>query len=117
MEPGAIQLEYVDAFGAAHRPPEETIRAIERARGWAAFAKASTGAAVTAALVAVTVTGFVLSLGPDGVRPLYAALYQSVFGFQAIRAPARFAVMVLFGLAGLAAIGVDELLRHGRLVR
>jgi 4-alpha-glucanotransferase len=31
MRPGEIQLEYVDAFGRAHRPPDETIRAIEGA--------------------------------------------------------------------------------------
>ena len=68
--------------------------------------------ATTLMLVAVTVAGFVLSLGPDGVRPLYAVLYERVFGFQAIRAPARFAVLVLFGLAGLAALGVDVLLRR-----
>src|SRR5262245_3463660 len=31
MRPGEIQLEYVDAFGDEHRPPHETIRAIEEA--------------------------------------------------------------------------------------
>jgi Protein of unknown function (DUF3108) len=57
------------------------------------------------------IAGVVLSLGPDGVRPLYAFLQHWVFGFQAIRAPARFAVMVTFGLAVLAAIGTRELVR------
>jgi hypothetical protein len=63
------------------------------------------------ALALIGATGFVFSLGPDGVRPLYALAHRVVFGFQAIRAPARFAVLVLFALAGLAAIGVRELAR------
>jgi hypothetical protein len=53
--------------------------------------------------------GFVLSLGPEGVRDVYAALQRFVFGFQAIRAPARFAVLVMFALTTLAAIGWREL--------
>ena len=56
------------------------------------------------------VLGFVLSLGPDGVRPLYAALHRFVFGFAVIRAPARFSVLVMFALSVLAAIAVRELL-------
>lgn len=64
---------------------------------------------LAAAAVATLVTGFVLSLGPDGVRPLYATLHAWVFGFQAIRAPARFGVLVGFALATLAAVGVREL--------
>ncbi len=42
---------------------------------------------------AVAVVGIVLSLGPDGIRPLYAALYRSVFGMSAVRAAARFSVL------------------------
>ncbi len=61
------------------------------------------------AMVAIALFGFVLSLGPDGIRPLYAAFHRFVFGFQAIRAPARFSVLVLFGLCTLAAIGLREL--------
>ena len=53
--------------------------------------------------------GYLLSLGPEGVRPLYAGLYHLVFGFHGIRAPARFAVLVLFGLAGLAGLGLARL--------
>ncbi|MEQ1757454.1 MAG: DUF3108 domain-containing protein [Vicinamibacterales bacterium] len=72
------------------------------------------------AMCVVTVTGLVLSLGPDGVRPLYAFLHRFVFGFQAIRAPARFAVLVMFGLSVLGAVGWRELSRHahglGRLL-
>ncbi len=64
---------------------------------------------LAAAATATLVAGFVLSLGPDGVRTLYATLHGWVFGFQAIRAPARFGVLVGFGLATLAAVGVREL--------
>jgi hypothetical protein len=64
---------------------------------------------LAAAAAATIVVGFVLSLGPDGVRAIYATLHGWVFGFQAIRAPARFGVLVAFGLATLAAIGAREL--------
>ncbi|MEO5824173.1 MAG: hypothetical protein ABIT71_27000, partial [Vicinamibacteraceae bacterium] len=64
---------------------------------------------LAAAASATLVTGFVLSLGPDGVRALYATLHAYVFGFQAIRAPARFVVLVVFGLATLAAIATREI--------
>lgn len=75
-------------------------------RGWRGDARPLVGAAA-----AMLATGFVLSLGPDGVRPLYATLHQVVFGFQAIRAPARFAVLVQFALALLAALGWREMSR------
>jgi hypothetical protein len=58
------------------------------------------------AMVLVAVTGFVLSLGPEGVRPLYAFAYHYVFGFQAIRAPSRFGVLVAAAAAVLAALAV-----------
>ncbi len=59
---------------------------------------------------ALTLVGFVLSFGPEGVRPLYAWLYDNVYGFQAIRAPARFAVIAMLGLALLAALGMRSLI-------
>jgi hypothetical protein len=61
------------------------------------------------AMGAVGAIGFVLSLGPDGVRPLYAAAHRFVFGFAVIRAPARFSVLVIFAFSALAAIAVREL--------
>ena len=61
------------------------------------------------AMVAIVVFGFVFSLGPDGARGIYAAFHRFVFGFAAIRAPARFSVLVIFGLSVLAAIGLGEL--------
>jgi len=67
--------------------------------------------------LAIAAAGFGLSLGPDGVRPVYAWLHEHVFGFQAIRAPARFAILVAFGAAVLAALGVAALaIRRPRAV-
>lgn len=63
-------------------------------------------AAIALALVAIV--GFVLSLGPDGTRRLYSALYNGLFGFHAIRAPARFSVLMLFGLSGLGALALEK---------
>ena len=61
----------------------------------------------TAAVYAtLTVVGIVLSLGPDGIRPLYVALHRSLFGMSAIRAAARFSVLALCGMAVLAAVAV-----------
>ena len=62
---------------------------------------------------ALMVTGFVLSLGPDGVRPLYAWLNKHVFWAQAFGAPARFAVLVAFGCAVLAAFELAAIARLG----
>jgi hypothetical protein len=67
--------------------------------------------AIALTLLLVGAVGFILSLGPDGIRPLYATLYEWVFGFHAVRAPARFAVLVLLALAVLAGLGVDSLAR------
>lgn len=64
----------------------------------------------TAALYAgLALVGLILSLGPDGWRSLYALLYDRLFGMAAIRAPARFSVLVLLGVAVLAALGIRRL--------
>jgi Protein of unknown function (DUF3108) len=48
---------------------------------------------------------------------VYAAAHRLVFGFQAVRAPARFGVLVMFGLALLAAFGATAVHRRvGRVV-
>jgi hypothetical protein len=73
-------------------------------RGWRSDAKPT-----VLTMIAVAVFGFVFSLGPDGARTLYAAFHRFVFGFAAVRAPARFSVLVMFGLSVLAAVGVREL--------
>lgn len=72
-------------------------------RGWRSDARPIV---VSAAVIAAT--GLVLSLGPEGVRPLYAWLADHVFGFQAIRAPARFSVVAMLGLCVLAGVGVAQ---------
>jgi uncharacterized membrane protein YhaH (DUF805 family) len=79
------------------------------ARAWRSDARP-----LAAASAALVVAGLVLSFGPDGIRPLYAALHDNVFGFQAIRAPARFAVVAMLGLALLAAIGLRDIERRFR---
>ena len=65
--------------------------------------------ALVTTMVAVGIVGGALSLGPGGLREGYAALQRYVFGFAAIRAPARFAVLVMFAFATLAAVGWREL--------
>lgn len=57
------------------------------------------------AWTAVLVVGLVLSLGPEGVRSLYAWCHRWLFGFHAVRAPARFGMLVSFASAALAAYG------------
>jgi hypothetical protein len=57
----------------------------------------------------LVIAGAVLSFGPEGWRWLYATLHDNVFGFQAVRAPARFAVITILGLSILAALGIRAL--------
>jgi hypothetical protein len=56
--------------------------------------------------VVLVITGVLLSLGPEGIRSAYAMLHDNIYGFQAIRAPARFAVIAMLGAALLAAVGL-----------
>ena len=60
-------------------------------------------------LLGLSIAGFLVAMG------LYAMphgwLYQLVPGFDQLRAPARFVLVLDFGLAGLAALGLDSLLR------
>jgi len=79
------------------------------------------GSRKTAAVyAAVGVIGVVLSLGPDGIRPLYSALSRALFGMAAIRAPARFSVLTLSAIAVLAALAIRSVeirrTRSGALV-
>jgi hypothetical protein len=60
------------------------------------------------AMLSLAALAAILSLGPEGIRPLYAAFHQYVFGFQAVRAPARFGVLVMLGLTVLAALGATH---------
>ena len=57
--------------------------------------------------------GVTLSLGPDGQGGLYAAIHRYIFGFQAIRVPARFGALATFGLAVLSGFGMRNLAEEG----
>lgn len=63
--------------------------------------------AVTTSL-ALALVGLVLSLGPEGAGALYAWTADVVFGFHAIRSPARFAAVAFLGACLLAAIGIAK---------
>ena len=66
-----------------------------------------------------------LSLGPEpqsfgrrlNAPSLYAPLYHHVPGFDGLRVPARFAVLVMLGVSVLAAYGVRDLARRGGVAR
>ena len=73
--------------------------------------------AIVLAMLGVGVAGFILSLGPDGLRPIYAVVYNVVFGFSVIRAPARFSVLVMFALCVLGALAMRRVpARHAWLL-
>ena len=91
--------------------PGVTLLALGALGAWRTR-RAATGP-LTASLVVLVVIGFVLSLGPDGLRGIYSELHRHVPGFQAIRAPARFGVLVTLGLALLASRGVGALAGAG----
>jgi hypothetical protein len=61
---------------------------------------------VVIASLALVITGVVFSLGPEGAPGIYAAAADIVFGFHAIRAPARFATIAMAGACLLAAVGL-----------
>ena len=58
--------------------------------------------------VALAIIGVVLSLGPEGAHAIYESASDLVFGFHAIRSPARFAVIAMMGLCVVAASGVAK---------
>jgi hypothetical protein len=107
------------AFGIA-----TILRRLKGGRGWRDLMQRAGWAGFPLLL---TVTGFILSLGPilhvAGRRiwlPLpYAVLYFVIPGFSSMRAPARLAVMVTLGMALLAGIGyarvLDRVRGRGRL--
>lgn len=71
-------------------------------------------------LVALSVSAIILSfgftgnLGPWKIPLPYHVLYDYVPGFRAIRVPARFGLLALVGLAGLAGFGLDSFLRRAK---
>lgn len=109
LAPRAPEPGQRDRQGVEHQLfPGVAMLALALIGAWAGWRRDARPTVIAAS--ALVVVGVVLSLGPDGVRPLYAWLYDVVYGFQAIRAPARFAVVAMLGLALLAAIGLRELL-------
>ena len=113
LRPQAAQPPAQGSQEARHEGPEQelfpgvTLIALAVAGAWIGWRRDSRPTVL--AMAAVIATGVVLSLGPDGVRPLYAFMHRFVFGFQAVRAPARFGVLVVFGCAVLAALAVRAL--------
>ena len=69
---------------------------------------------ITALVLAVS--GLTLSLGPEGASLLYERTADVVFGFHAIRAPARFAVLAMLGVSLLAALGLARVNAGPRLI-
>ncbi len=71
-------------------------------------------------LLAIVVSSIVLSFGLTGTIfgrevPLpYRIFYEGLPGFRAIRVPARFGLVALIGMGGLAGLGVDRLWRDAR---
>ena len=65
---------------------------------------------LVATSAALMVAGVWLSLGPEGPLGLYRYIATHMFGFEAIRAPARFSVVAMLGLSLLGAVGLARLL-------
>jgi hypothetical protein len=73
-------------------------------------------------LTLVTVFAFAMSLGPQIYahgrlvedRNVYSLFYDFVPGFDGLRVPARFAMVVVLGLAALAGCGAAAIARHPR---
>lgn len=69
-------------------------------------------------LFALTILAVLLSFGPvwhiagREIPSPYLIFYDFLPGFKAIRVPARMALLALVGLAALAGLGVDLVLRH-----
>src|SRR5687768_1791762 len=63
-------------------------------------------AAVTSCVLLLV--GLILSFGPEGARAIYTWTADLVFGFHAIRSPARFAAVAILGACLLAAIGIAK---------
>ena len=63
---------------------------------------------MVATSLALVVAGVLLSLGPEGAPAIYALAADVVFGFHAIRSPARFAAVAMMGACLLAASGIAK---------
>lgn len=72
-------------------------------KGWRTDARP-----VVVTAIVLAITGGVLSLGPEGAPAVYAWTADLVFGFHAIRSPARFATIAMTGICLLAAVAVAK---------
>lgn len=61
----------------------------------------------------VAIVGLLISLADESPIKLFRALWQ-LPGFSSIRAPGRFSFLVVFGVAGLAGLGLDAWTRRDR---
>jgi hypothetical protein len=86
--------------------PGLVLLALASFGAWRAWRTDARPLVITA--IALVAAGGVLSLGPEGAAPIYGWVADLVFGFEAIRAPARFAVVAMLGLCLLAALGVAK---------
>lgn len=66
--------------------------------------------------ITLIIAGVVLSLGPEGASAIYESAADLVFGFHAIRSPARFAVMAMMGVCVVAASGIAKVRMSTRLI-
>ncbi len=64
----------------------------------------------------IAIGGLLISLADESPIKLFKLMWQ-LPGFSALRAPGRFSYFVVFGVAGLAALGVDHWMRRARMAR
>jgi hypothetical protein len=82
----------------------------------AAFAVLAVRRRIVGFFALVAIGGLLLSLADESPIKLFKALWQ-LPGFSVLRAPGRFSYFVVFGIAGLAALGIDHWLRRDRAAR
>ncbi|HUR19790.1 MAG TPA: hypothetical protein VMZ90_03215 [Vicinamibacterales bacterium] len=108
---GTIVLALALAFVLLwKRPSQPRNRETHPGLPWAFYALATVVAAVLAMGPHITVRGAVVAPGP------YAWLMDYVPGFDGLRVPARYVMLVTLFLAVLAGLGASELLARARRV-
>lgn len=75
----------------------------------AVLAVAAAHGRAVALVVVLALAGLLLALG--GASPLYPLLHAYIPGFASFRVPARWALVYTLGIAGLAALGLELVLR------
>ena len=72
-----------------------------------ALAGAATRERAARALAIITALALVIAMGT--LTPLFGVLYEWVPGFRVVYLPARLGIVAAFGIAGLAALGLERL--------